>query len=380
MTEPDTHAPPAACEHCSTVLIGGYCHLCGQRGHNPLHSFAHALEDVFESFWHLDGRIFRTVRDLFVPGRVAANYLAGHRVRYIPPLRLFVILSLLTFFVGKLTLHLDADTKRNINSPPSAEAVQIAFGEYATADTIAEVVAIREQLLGELDTSRGNTFGVTAMSLFGPMAERTIREGALKRMQSLGATPEQLLAASPPPSTKPANSTRDATSATPPAGLIERWARKKTQRIEENVAAIQKDPDTFVKLVLGAVPGALFILMPLFALCLKLLYVRSGRGYLEHLVVALYSNAFMLAALLLTFVMIGLQSIPGLPPVWVGMSGLVASLTLSLIVPMYLLWMQKRVYGQSWGNTLVKYAILGGIYSVLLGLAIVYAVLAGLSS
>jgi hypothetical protein len=48
--------------------------------------------------------------------------------------------------------------------------------------------------------------------------------------------------------------------------------------------------------------------------------------------------------------------------------------------PLYLLWMQKRVYAQGWAKTLIKYTMLGMIYSFLLGLAIVYAVLAGLSS
>ncbi|HEY4555404.1 MAG TPA: DUF3667 domain-containing protein, partial [Lysobacter sp.] len=95
---------PAACENCATPLAGAYCHACGQHAANPLRHVGHAIEDVFESFWHLDGRVFRTLRDLFVPGRVAAHYLAGRRVRYIPPLRLFVVLTVITFFIGQLTL------------------------------------------------------------------------------------------------------------------------------------------------------------------------------------------------------------------------------------------------------------------------------------
>ena len=47
------------------------------------------------------------VSDAIAPGRTAMEYLAGHRQRYLPPLRLFVIMSLLAFFVGKLTIHVD---------------------------------------------------------------------------------------------------------------------------------------------------------------------------------------------------------------------------------------------------------------------------------
>nr|WP_313509427.1 DUF3667 domain-containing protein [Stenotrophomonas geniculata] len=85
----------AACENCDTALHGHYCHRCGQSAHNPLKHVGHAIEEVFESFWHLDGRIFRTLRDLWVPGRIALNYLKGRRVGYVQPLRLFVILTCL---------------------------------------------------------------------------------------------------------------------------------------------------------------------------------------------------------------------------------------------------------------------------------------------
>ena len=76
----------SACENCQTPLQGGFCHVCGQNAHNPLRSFGHAVEEVFESFWHLDGRIFRTLRTLLSPGRLANAYLAGHRAPYVAPL------------------------------------------------------------------------------------------------------------------------------------------------------------------------------------------------------------------------------------------------------------------------------------------------------
>jgi hypothetical protein len=95
-TAPHPHHP-ANCENCNAVLAGPFCHACGQPGHNPNKHLGHAIEEVFESFWHLDGRIFRTLRDLMVPGRIARNYLAGKRVAYVQPLRLFVILTVFTF-------------------------------------------------------------------------------------------------------------------------------------------------------------------------------------------------------------------------------------------------------------------------------------------
>jgi hypothetical protein len=386
-TDHDAPVLPAPCENCHTVLLGGYCHVCGQRAHSPLQHFGHAVEEVFESFWHLDGRIFRTLRDLCVPGRVAAAYLAGHRVRYLAPLRLFVILSLLTFFVGKLTLHFDPGNAVKVDAAPSRSGVVIGETRldddpFAGAKSAADVLARHAKILREIDAENAGT-GVFLSTIL-DVAKDDIDAQARARMTALGATPAQwraLEAARAASAPKPgAASSAPEQSVVTGDGVLQRWLRARIERIQENVPRVRDDPDELLRSFLGALPGALFVLVPLFALCLKLLYIRSGRGYLEHLVVALYSHAFMLTALLLVFLLLGVQTIAGLP-VWAANTvGVVAGIVLNLCVPLYLLWMQKRVYAQGWVKTLIKYATLGPVYSFLLTLTIVYAVLAGLSS
>ena len=154
------------------------------------------------------------------------------------------------------------------------------------------------------------------------------------------------------------------------------------QRGAKNAKRFAKDRSELFQAWIGSIPTALFFMVPFFALLLRVFYLFTPWTYLEHLVVALYSHAFMLIGLLLAFLLIGAQAIPGLPAPAAGFSSLIASFTLFLflLVPLYLLWMQKRVYAQSWVKTLGKYATLGLIYSFLLGMAIMYAVLAGLSS
>ena len=152
---------PAQCENCAAPLQGAYCHVCGQSVHSPMRYIGHALEEVFESFWHLDGRIFRTLRDLVVPGRVALGYIAGHRARYVAPLRLFVILSLVTFFVAQFSLEFDAenaiqidpDTGINISKDDEADMASgaAAHRDIAKASTVAEVERIRDRELANID-------------------------------------------------------------------------------------------------------------------------------------------------------------------------------------------------------------------------------------
>ena len=123
----------------------------------------------------------------------------------------------------------------------------------------------------------------------------------------------------------------------------------------------------------------MFVLMPVFALLLKLAYLGSGRLYLEHLVVALYSHAFLLLALLGIFVLVGLEQ--ALVPHLAGSARLFGWLEGALwwAMPVYLLIMQKRTYGQGWGATVLKYGALGSVYVVLVTFAAVIAGFAGLA-
>ncbi len=406
MTEPQAHAAHSACENCGSVLQGSYCHVCGQHAHSPLRNFGHAVEEVFESFWHLDGRIFRTVRDLFVPGRVAAGYLAGHRVRYIAPLRLFVIISLLTFFVGKVTLHIDKDsipgsdrdpvridlgTDGNpVPKPAPSDSAPTTLAEAAAAPrrdltTIDAVIADRNRQLGEFRREALESDGGWLLTPLSGTVQSGIDDGARGRMRKLGATEAEIELAMAradveleraEAASKTAVAARDAAE----AGWISRWAKKRGDRFMRNSEAMRENPDEFVRLFLGALPGALFLLVPLFALFLKVMYVGSGRGYLEHLVVALYSHAFLLATLLVLFVSTGLAGLAPAASVWPRAVLGVGAMGLFFAVPAYLLAMQKRVYGQGWLVTLVKFLVIGNVYTVLLTFALLYAVIAGLSS
>ena len=416
MSAHSPHATPSQCENCGTALQGHYCHVCSQRAHNPLRHFTHALEEVLESFWHLDGRVFRTLADLCVPGRLAANYIAGHRVRYLPPLRLFIILSILTFFVGRLTLHFDPS-----ETIKPSEAIQVDAGPQKKpgiavgastdddgtaairdATSVEEVLIERSEALKSLEDAGNDKDVGWVLTHVADFAKKEIDDRARARMRELGATPEQMRALESSPAdagaaTRTQNGAQATTAAagttvangaaTAPAsmqpnaeaGFVQRWFERRTIRLKENAELVKEKPDELVRLVLSAAPGALFLLVPLFALCLKLLYVRSGRGYLEHLVIALYSHAMLLVALLFTFLLVGLQSWSA-APTWLSTTASVASaLGLSIAMPLYLLWMQKRVYAQDWGKTLLKFTLLGSVYSVLLGFALVYAVLAGMS-
>ena len=338
---------PRDCANCSTPLHGEYCHLCGQHAHNPVRSFAHAVEEVFESFWHLDGRIFRTARRLLAPGRLAEDYLHGRRAPYVAPMRLFVVLCVLTFFVGRGVIHFGDD-----GSGDAAVKVQMVDQGVAQATTAEEVERVRGKRVAELAEARDQL-----PPLMAPMRggfDRTIEElhaQADARVRELGGTPapRPVADAGPEPTT---------------------WLEAQDQRMRRNVARLQDDPELLKHAFLGSMPSALFLLVPVFALLLKLAYLGSGRLYLEHLVVALYSHAFLCLALLGQMLLALLSRWTGevLPLAAAGV-GLV-SLALWLWMPVYLLLMQKRVYAQGWGWTVLRYVAVGSVYSLLVGMVV----------
>ncbi len=150
-------------------------------------------------------------------------------------------------------------------------------------------------------------------------------------------------------------------------GFANDWLNAQSERASRNVLRIRDDPESFVRAVISAIPTTLIFLVPLFALLLKLAYLFKDRLYLEHLVVALYSHAWLLLSLLAIFLSMALR---GALPASAG--GIAVALgffegALWLWMPVYLLLMQKRVYAQGWPMTILKYAVLGTSYFVLLG-------------
>ena len=90
-----------------------------------------------------------------------------------------------------------------------------------------------------------------------------------------------------------------------------RWINPQIAHAANNVARMQQDPSLFKDAVLGAVPSTLFVLLPVFALMLKVLYMFKRRLYMEHLIVALHSHAFLCLSLLLVFLSMALRDVVG---------------------------------------------------------------------
>ncbi len=102
---PTRSRPARECNNCGTLLSGPYCHRCGQ----PARSFIRALPglvgEVASETLYYDSRMWRTLqRLLFRPGWLSHEYVAGKRARYTPPVRLYLVASILAFLIVTLVI------------------------------------------------------------------------------------------------------------------------------------------------------------------------------------------------------------------------------------------------------------------------------------
>ncbi|MEQ9462030.1 MAG: DUF3667 domain-containing protein, partial [Haliea sp.] len=329
------------CQNCGAHLAGPYCHHCGQEARPAVLFFGTLALEFLRETISLDSRVMRTLLALLGrPGLLTNAYLRGQRKRYVPPLRLFLFTSLVCIFAIWL---LNVTGERELIVGPGELATE--NGELAPEQ--------RQQILERIS-------GVELEQL--EPAERAELEARLARLENAleGGDPDPSVAeagnADPAaPGIVNVTYTEEGLSLELP-GVSEEDTRKLEARLEKSVDKIRSDPNDFANDVLENVPQATLLLVPLFALLMKLAYLFSGRYYVEHLIHALYGHAFLFLAVLL---MVGLDigdtrvsASASSSLQWLGhLLGLLEVL-LSFWVPAYFLLSLRVVYGQSWGMTL----------------------------
>ena len=367
---------PSHCGNCGAELLGPHCHACGQPTKGLVRHFSSIVGDFFDSVFDLDSRLLRTLWPLFGrPGFLSREYFAGHRVRFVSPVRLFVFLIILAFFLAQLSFDW------------SGAQIMSDGGMYREATSVEEVERLRDEALREIEEAREANSDVPGVSGGLAGAEAGIRAGAAQRIRELqdadGKPAEGGSVKDKPPTIRFGKTAWNketnpiAISWLPDAANA--FLNDRAERMQENVGRIQADPNLLRDGIFGLLPQVLFVMLPLFAVLLKVAYVFKRRLYMEHLIVALHSHAFLAMSIILLLLMSYLRG-------WVDPDGFVDSvlgwveLLLWLWMPLYLLLMQKRVYQQGWFMTLLKYAVLGVIYMMLLGFALTAASLLSLAT
>lgn len=141
-------------------------------------------------------------------------------------------------------------------------------------------------------------------------------------------------------------------------GMPAWFCKRLERRLDTDPKGLQREADALSGRFIGNLGGAMFLMVPLFALLQKLVHWNRRLRYTEHLVFALHLHAFWFICLLLT-----LLPVPGMVTV------------ATVLVPLYALAALKRVYGGRWPWRWLRAAAVSLAYAVALAFVLVGAVI-----
>jgi Protein of unknown function (DUF3667) len=141
---PAPSASAAACDNCGAVLVGPYCHACGQSAERPETSVRGFLRHAAADLTSLDSRFLRTLALLLArPGRLTREYLDGRRVRYTQPLSLYLAAAAVFFFVNAYRPFLSFDVeRRRVTSSLSGARLTGGLDEHSMAHLAARGISL----------------------------------------------------------------------------------------------------------------------------------------------------------------------------------------------------------------------------------------------
>ena len=250
------------CLNCGATLGGQYCGSCGQRATNRLISIWELLRDAFGDLLELDSRLWRTLIPLITrPGKLTRDYLEGRRARYMPPFRMYLVLSIVFFLIA----FFDPQEELGILFEPEPAA-----GPEVGADA-DNVRSVRDEVIRELREEGVIVADPNDTDIASDPAEDDAEggTGSLNAGISINGDEEEDC------------EFEDFDAAELPAWLASRLTLERLQAVCKRVIA--DDGRAFLKKLLDNVPAALFVLLPLMAFVLKILYPLSKRYYVEHL-------------------------------------------------------------------------------------------------
>lgn len=345
------HSPALPCANCGTPLAGPYCSRCGQHVADYHRSVWRFVVDFLDNTFSWDSRFLRTLVPLFrQPGFLTKEFMAGRRVHYVHPLRLF----LFTSAVCLTLLHFGGNNVIAVNTKKHRK--DKAASETATDQQKTSPSKANSNRGGGTDGDADGDEVFSSSPAPAPPA-------------AVPPTTPAVPAASTPSTSNPAAAPVDpddihnlndvihqAIAGKLDDAKAERVGRKISDALEKKMTApggMERFSREFTEGIRHRLSYVALAMLPIFALMLRALYWREDTFYFQHLVFSLHYHSFMLLF-------------------WTAYSWLSTILKVSflhsmatlllLAVPAYLFLALRQVYGEGVRRTWVKVILLGGLH------------------
>lgn len=324
------------CLNCNAELHGRYCHQCGQENIEPKDTVWSFITHFFYDITHFDGKFFYTVGRLFrKPGFLSKEYITGKRARYLHPIRMYIFSSAI-FFLFFFSLF------DSIGLSPS--------GSSKKANTDSAIAAARQEMLKDAKTREDSLNIENSFSQFAKFdTVFTGKKDSTKpRKKKVGYSFNA--------SKFPSRRYYDSVQQTLQESERDNWLGRKlsykgielTNKYRDDDAGLSKE--IFERFV-HTFPYMLFVSLPLYALFLKLLYIRRKFYYVDHGLFLIHLYVFTFLLMLAVFGVSKLMNTLD----WDWLGWLIAALLLYGVY--YAFRAMKNFYGQGGGKTFLKFIL-----------------------
>ena len=110
------------CPNCGTLAADNYCPHCGQETHLHKETFWGLVMHFIGHYFHYDSKFWQTIKALwFSPGKLTVAYVNKQRMRYIPPISLYIFISAV-YFLLSITFHHEKDKVKRVTTLGSSAA------------------------------------------------------------------------------------------------------------------------------------------------------------------------------------------------------------------------------------------------------------------
>lgn len=261
------------CLNCNYVVENRFCPNCGQENTDTRKTFHHLFIHFFEDLTHYENAFWKTIKNLILkPASLTKEYLSGRRLSYLAPVRLYIFISFITFFIIAIfptneddLVNMDQNTtvqKTDKNGKKFDSLVskkRIKLSEYLTAEEGTQ----KKEHLTNAQQNEG----------FLNLGYKNVKE--LDSIQKYGLAGDKL-------------------------NSFEYSITKKSLLIKEKYSKSEM-MEKFLEEAQHNIPKALFIYMPLFALVLWLFHGKKRWFYFDHGIFTLHYFSFLLLWILLIF-------------------------------------------------------------------------------
>ena len=335
------------CLNCNHVVAQRFCPNCGQENIDTRKTFYQLFVHFFEDLTHYENSFWKTIRNLiFKPASLTKEYLSGKRMSYLAPIRLYIFISFVTFFVISIIPENENDdvvkVKESTVYEDELDSLNTKKDSIVTTNFIKGLekkgIIDKEDvdsLQKEMEISRKNNRNKERIVNIG---YASIEE--MDSIQKFAKEDEKL-------------------------SDFYYWLNKKfilAQKGKTQKEVREKFTESFFK----NIPKALFIYMPLFAFVLWLFQDKKRWYYFDHGIFTLHYFSFLLLATLIIELYTFFFGLAGENVILQSIVGI-----LDFIIIVYMLYYffpaHHRFYGQSRMITILKGTIIFFINMIILG-------------